>query len=90
MCVCVCVCRHVCTCTHTCTIPESLEIHSLVKQTDAEIILVKCRNYYESDTQRMSRIRERSPTPSRKLVLEVQGGVGEHQGRFPGSVWTKF
>jgi len=33
--------------THTHTIPESLAIHNLLGQTDAEIILIKCRNYDE-------------------------------------------
>lgn len=67
--------------THTHTTPESLAIHSLLGQTDAKIILIKCRNSYVSDTQKRPGIREMSPTPSTKLVLVVEGGVGRH-------IWT--
>ena len=51
---------------HTQTIPESLGIYSFIGQIDAETILIKYRNYYESERQR-----EVTYT-IRKLVLVVQ------------------
>lgn len=61
------------------TVPESLGIHNVVGQTDAEIILVRHRNYFESDTQRMSEQRDVT-YPTRKRMLVVHGGVGGISG----------
>lgn len=49
-------------------------------QRDAAIILIKCRNYYESDMQRVPSIKEDHTHSIRKPVLVVQDGGGAISG----------
>jgi hypothetical protein len=61
-------------------------MHNLVEQTDAEITLTKCKNYYESDVQIIHRHLRKVTYPWGKMR------VGEYQVRFPGrrNVCTEF